>query len=187
MPGISHDGDDVFVKGHKGDDGDGWPIGTKITSVTDGDSERLHVQTQDIQVNIDYSDNLLNYGEYFNLTDIFSINVNESKYYAFEVGSGDQSPYVGWKISGLEDIEFYIYESPTYTRGTAVNTYNSNRNYPSVVANTLVYLASSVSGGTTIYKEYIPSKSGRPETSANQTEFIFAIDTNYIIQIKIFG
>jgi|GEM_PF-2319100 len=38
------DRDDSFIKGYKGDEANGWPIGAKITSETDGSIERLHVK-----------------------------------------------------------------------------------------------------------------------------------------------
>lgn len=44
--GNSWDRDDSFIKGYKGDDASGWPIGAKITSDTDGSKERLHVDAR---------------------------------------------------------------------------------------------------------------------------------------------
>jgi len=182
-----YDGDDTIVKGN-----DGTDEGVKIDAVTDKDGiERLAVDAIIKQINdddhvttIDWEHEQIHEGKHFTYTDFFTLNNNKSQYYLFEVGSGDEVPHLAWGLNVQEEVEVYLYEAPSYTKGTALTARNNNRNYPDGLTNCGFFEASSVSGGTQLHKEFIPAKSNIPSGSKRETEQVLSISKNYVLQFK---
>ena len=187
MSNTTWDRDDTFIKGHNGDDGYGDPVGVQITSETDGAKERLHVEAKindehPIAVVSGEHENIHD-GKHFTYSEVFTLDGGNSKYFAIEVGDGDSVLHVQWRLTIQEDCRIWLYENPTYTRGTLITTKNNNRNYNTTLINSAFYNASVVSGGTIIYTENIPAKSNIPSGTKRDNEFVLGRNKKYILHI----
>lgn len=156
-----------------------------VTVTTDGSKERLDVSVDEHIETISHLHAKVHEGKCFSVSDYDTLNKSIAWDLVFEVGS--VMAHLLYEATTSMGVIIEIYESPTYTGGTAKSSYNHNRS--SILTPTMVVKddVTVTADGTLID---VVSLSGTNQTGssvASNLEWILAQNTDYLMRITSQG
>jgi hypothetical protein len=99
---------------------------------------------------------------------------------AFPAGT---TPHLIFQYESVGESEFYMYESPTTSGGTALTKHRRNRNVATTSVAAAVLAPTVTSVGTEIYSEFIPASNKGGGGGSYSFEFVLTPLTTYLFRL----
>jgi hypothetical protein len=99
---------------------------------------------------------------------------------AFPAGT---TPHLIFQYESVGESEFYMYESPTTSGGTALTKHRRNRNVVTNSVAAAVIAPTVTSVGTEVYAEFIPASNKGGGGGSYSFEFVLAPLTTYLFRL----
>jgi hypothetical protein len=100
---------------------------------------------------------------------------------AFPAGT---TPHLIFQYESVGESEFYMYESPTTSGGTALTKHRRNRNVATTSVAAAVLAPTVTSVGTEIYSEFIPASNKGGGGGSYSFEFVLTPLTTYLFRLR---